>query len=223
MISEKHQRSGSSQNGFSFIELMLVIALGGILTAIAVPQMVSQRRLTRSAAVTREILGQMRYARQLAMSQRRAFTFQYDDTAKQINIIGPIPAGTAALLDATYPLNAGSGTVAWTPLTKGGLPASEITYGIPTLATGLPSGAATIPTGALGDGVTMTALTNSKLNITFQPDGSVMDSNGLPLDRAMYIFNNKTAQASASAISVLGSSGRVKVWRYMISGNNYAE
>jgi prepilin-type N-terminal cleavage/methylation domain-containing protein len=215
MTCERHCRPGGSARGFSLIELLTVLALAGILTALAIPQIVSQRRLTRSAQVPREILTQLRYTRQLAMSQRRAFTFQYDDTAKQINVIGPIPAGAAALLVSSgYPNNAGSATVALAPLTQGGLSSTEISYGIPTA----------LPTGALGDGVSKTALdVNSKLNITFQPDGSVIDTNGVPQDRAMFIFNNKAAQASASAISVLGATGRVKVWRYTVSGNKYAE
>src|SRR5882762_235154 len=130
-----------STAGFSVVELVTVMTIASILTAVAVPQMISQRRLTRSTAVTREIMTQLRYARQLAMSQsaatptgtlrRVAFTFQYDDAAKRIRIIGPIPAGTAALTDALYPNNAGSTVVVSVPLSQGGLPGSEISSGIP--------------------------------------------------------------------------------------------
>src|SRR5882762_5568032 len=118
-ISSKGWRSAA---GFSVVELATVMTIAGILTAIAVPQMISQRRLTRATAVTREIMTQMRYARQLTMSQsgatptgalrRVAYTFQYNDTAKEIRIIGPIPAGTASLTDGTYPNIAGSSVVA---------------------------------------------------------------------------------------------------------------
>lgn len=228
------RRSNRSIRGVSLIELLVVAAITVIISAIALPQLISQRRLTRSVAVTREILTQLRYARQAAMSQkgatggptdplrRVAYTFQYDDSTKQIKIIGPIPSGTPGLTDGAYPNNTGSRVVT-IPLTQGGIDSSEIRYGIPTTSTGLPAGSTALPTGALADGVSKTDLISSKLNITFQPDGSVIDTAGNPVDRAMFIFNNKAAAGTASAISVLGSSGRVKVWRYNLNGNKYAE
>jgi hypothetical protein len=90
-----------------------------------------------------------------------------------------------------------------------------------------------LPT-TLTDGTAMTSLSGNKFNITFQADGSVVSPTGVPLggitlsqgarmDAALFIFNNQTAIGTASAISVLGTSGRVKVWRYTESGNNYAE
>ena len=195
---------------------MTVLSIVAILSAVAIPQMIAQRRLTRSNALAREIAVQMRYARQLAMSQRQAFTFSYDNTNKQVIIIDNNASGTAVMLDGAYPNTAGSSILRTIPLTQGGLAASEITYGTPAA---LPVGAQ----GALADGVSRTALANSRINITFQPDGSVIDGAGNPANSGLFIYNSSVPTATAAAISVLGSSGRVKIWRYTSGVNLYAE
>jgi Tfp pilus assembly protein FimT len=221
MMTTRINSRKRSQAGLSLVELVVVAGIATILTAIALPQMISQRRLTRSVAITRELLTQMRYARQLAMSQsgatatgtmrRVAFTFQYDDTTKQIKVIGPIPAGTAALSDSLYPNNAGSSTVVASYLSQGGIAATHISSGVPT---GMP----TFPTSV--DGINAASLAGGKLNITFQPDGSVIDTAGNPVDKALFIYNNQASQATASAVTVRGSSGRVKIWRYTVNASN---
>jgi Tfp pilus assembly protein FimT len=193
--------------------MLIVVALIGALTSMAIPQLVAERRLSRSVGITREIQTQMRLTRQLAMSQRQAFTFQYDNIAKQISIIdhNSNPGGPI-LLDPSYPNTAGSKVVTAIPLAESGV-SSEITYGIPS---GLPNG-------ALGDGIPKTALVNNQLNITFQPDGSAIDVSGDPKGCALFIYNSKVPAGTASAISVLGASGRVKIWRFSAAANRYAD
>jgi len=215
MVRETRQTPDLRCGGVSLMELLIVVALIGIVSAIALPQMIAQRRLTRSIGITREIMGQMRYARQLAMSERRAVTFSYNDLTKLITIIDhnnlrTAPnSGKAVLSLAGYPNTAGSTVVSTFRLDQGGLDSAEMTYGIP-------SG---LPTGALRDGVSMTTLSANRLNVTFQRDGSVINATGTasdrnPQDQALFIYNSETPKATASAVSVLGSSGRVKIWRY---------
>lgn len=212
-----------STGGFSLLELLMVLTIAAILTAVAIPQMVAQRRLTRSTAVTRQIATQIRYARQLSMSQRDAITFQYDDANKRIRIIDHQNVqpgacnmlGTAVIGAAGYPMTACAVVTATIPLTQEGLNSTELTYGIPT--------SPALPLAALGDGIVKTNLTNSAINITFQADGRVLDGNGNPANAAMYIYNNVAPAGTASAISVIGASGRVKIWRYSSSANVYAE
>jgi len=238
-MNQKRRRYLKLSRGFSAPEMMIVVAIIGIISAIAIPQMITQRRLLRSQAVVREIGTQIRFARQLAMSQRQAVTFQYDDSTKEIRIIDhnndPLApnSGTAVLSAPGYPNTALPARIVQTvSLLQGGLKTTELKYGAPTTSTGLPSGHPTVPT-SLGDGTSLTPLASNKINITFQPDGSVISPVGVPvggftlsqgtrMDTAMIIFNNKAAAPTTTAISVLGSSGRVKIWRYS-SGNTFAE
>ena len=218
MTSQKRHRPDADCRGFSMVEMMVVLIIIGLMVGFAIPQLVTQRRLSRSIGLTRQMMAQMRQARQMAMSERKAFTFSYDDTAKTMTIIdhnndrSDPNSGKAVLTAGGYPNTTGSTIVSTFSLGTEGLVAGDIKYGIPT---GLP----TTASDPLGDGVSLTALVSSKLNITFQRDGSVIDSSGSvsdrnPKDIGLYIYNQKAPAATASAISVLGASGRVKIWRY---------
>ena len=203
-----------SNSGRSMIEVLAVVAIATILTAVAVPQVISARRLIRSAALPREIATQLRYTRQQAMSQRQAFTFVYDDSTKQISIIDHQATGYGLLSASGYPNTAGSITVLTIPVGGGGLPASEVTFGVPSVITNT----------TLGDTGAPTALVNSKLTVTFQPDGTVLDDTGKAVNfRTLYFYNNKIPTQTACAVSVLGSAGRIKIWRYTTSASQYLE
>ena len=202
--------------------MLIVIALIGVLTSMALPQLIVQRRLSRSVGLTREILTQLREVRQLAMSQRQAVTFEYNDLTKQIRIINHHnnqPLNLACNLSRTailgapgFPDTVCREVVLSVPLMEADL-SSEINYGIPSGLT----------PGPLGDGIAMTPLSSNKVTVTFQPDGSVIKPNGDPQDSAMFIYNSRADSGTASAISVMGASGRVKIWRYNAGANLYTE
>src|SRR6476659_8482967 len=122
-----HKRK--SERGVSVVEILITFAVMATLTAIAVPQLLSYRRLVRASGINRQISTSLRLARQLSMSQagatptgalaRVAYTFQYDNNTKEVRVIGPIPSGTASLVDPSYPNIAGSAVVSRTLLTEG--------------------------------------------------------------------------------------------------------
>jgi len=99
-----------------------------------------------------------------------------------------------------------------TDLAGTGLIDSELVYGRPS---GAPS--------SLTDTSTFTALSSSAVNITFQSDGSVLDASNNPVNNALFFYHSKNSQTTAFAVSVLGAGGRVKLWRYKQSINNYVE
>jgi len=185
--------------------------------------MLNARRLMRSNALPREVVNQLRFARQQAMSQRQAVTFQYSDSTKSITIFdhnnrdNPNSAcnmsGAAVLSAAGFPSTNCTTTMLRVPLTGAAVPSTDLSYGVP-------SG---ISNSTLADTTTPTSLVGGVVNITFQSDGSVIDPNGTYVNRAMFLYNNKIPNETAAAISILGASGRVKLWRYNASASQFAE
>ncbi len=198
----------------SMIELAVVCGIMAVVMVAAIPQLVGARRGMRAAAGPAEIKAQLRYARQMAMGKQRAVTFQYKTDTCELNVIqhnavyavpgGTTKAGTPVLNDGSYPLTSGYTLLRTASLLVDGVTVDDIAYG-------LPPGAPTTP---LDDTTTLTAPVNNQINITFQPDGSVIDPTGSTANFALMLYNPAHAETTARAVSVLGASGRVKVWRY---------
>lgn len=219
---DSQKRGWHAEDGRTIIEALIVVVIATLLGSIAIPQMLAGRRLQRSTVLAREVLAQLRYTRQQAMTQRQAFTFQYDDSTKTIRIFDHqnnnnansacLLTGAQVLAATGYPNTACTLTTMTIPLAST-LPASEITYGVP-------SG---ISNSNLGDGSTMTALAGNVVNITFQPNGTVIDASNNYVNKSLYFYNSQVPTQTATAISILGAAGRVKVWRYSTSASKYSE
>jgi Tfp pilus assembly protein FimT len=222
MLPPAIHRSLRRPGGFSALELTIVVAMAAVVSAIAIPNLISSRRIARSNQIPREIVSQLRLARQTALNQAMVVTWRYDHTSKEISVIDHNQAGitydsSADTMAALPGKSLGSNAtvlVAKIPLASFGVLAGDIQIG-------RPSG---VSTTALDDGTDATALSaSSQINITFQPSGSVVDKNNNPVNRTIFIYNAKMPQQTAYAISVLGTTGRIKMWRYDSVANAYNE
>ncbi|MCU0323613.1 MAG: prepilin-type N-terminal cleavage/methylation domain-containing protein [Chitinophagaceae bacterium] len=191
----------NKQAGFGLAELLVVILIIAIIGALALPQMLSSRRLFRFSGFQKQVSTILREARQQSLSQRKPITFQYDDNNKKIVVYG-----------GSYG-NLGDAKNQVTNLTDSGLSADEVEYGRP----------AGVTFAALSDGVTMTNLTAGAVEVKFQADGSVVDASDNPQNRALFFYNAYAPTDTAFAISILGAGGRVKMWRYSEGANLYVE
>ena len=191
----------SRQKGFSLPELLIVLLVGAILLTLAIPQIVSSRRLFKFSSMQSEISASLRNARQEAMGQRKPITFRYQNNRRETIIYG-----------GKFGSYGSAGNIV-VKLAGSGVESNDIRYGRPSGVSGA----------ALGDGTSQTALTGGAVEITFQSDGSVINASNNPTNNALYFYHNKHAKDTAFAISVLGAGGRVKVWRYNKSLNQYVE
>jgi prepilin-type N-terminal cleavage/methylation domain-containing protein len=191
----------AKQFGFSLPELIVVLLVASILLVLALPQIISSRRLFRFTGLQRQFATSLREARQEAMSQRKPVTFRYDNASKRIIIYG---GNYGTLGDPKNVINELSGA---------GVEAADVKYG-------RPSG---VPTAALSDTTNLTVLSSNAVEITFQVDGSVLDASNNPQNNALFFYHEKYRLDTAFAVSILGAGGRIKVWRYSQGVNAYVE
>lgn len=190
-----------NQKGFSMAELLIVLLVIAIIVVLALPQIMSSRRLFRFAGVQRQVVSALREARQQAISQRLAITARYDNANKRILLSGGTLGTPGDAKNQIFEL-AGDGVTS-----------NELVYGRPTGAS----------TAALGDGTNLTALSSNVVDITFQTDGSVIDASNNPQNKALFFYDTKTPTDTAFAVSILGAGGRAKLWRYSSGVNTYVE
>ncbi|MEO6589909.1 MAG: GspH/FimT family pseudopilin [Pyrinomonadaceae bacterium] len=190
-----------NQKGFSLPELLIVLLVLSILVTLALPSVISARRLFRFSAMQRQIASSLRDAREEAIGQRTPVTFRYDHNTKEIKYYG----GKFG--------SSGDSNNFKLQMSGSGLDPGEIIYGRP----------AGVSTAALGDGTNLTSLTSDALEITFQADGSVVDTSKNPKNYTMFFYMSKNPRETAFAISVLGAGGRAKAWRYITQTDKYVE
>ncbi|MEZ5344275.1 MAG: prepilin-type N-terminal cleavage/methylation domain-containing protein [Pyrinomonadaceae bacterium] len=198
---EKNKRIHGVQKGFSLPELIVVLLIIAIIAVFALPQIISSSRLLSFAGMKRQIEASLREARQDAVSQRKPITFEFDETNNRLVTYGGQYGTKGAATNKVF------------LLTDGGSNSGILKYGYP----------AGVTPGSLDDGSDLTNLNSGTVSITYQGDGSVRDGSDNPKDHALFFYHGSYGKDAAFAVSILGTSGRVKVWRYSESDGKYVE
>lgn len=77
-------KEGNYEQGFTLIELMLVIAVVGILAIVSVPKYQAVKEHYQLESSAQIVVGQLRYAKQLAMDQRKVTYVALEEKTVQV-------------------------------------------------------------------------------------------------------------------------------------------
>lgn len=181
------------QAGFSLLELLIVVAIIAVLTAVAVFNLPVALRSMRVNTGYQTLLTQMRMARESAVAKRTIYYVTLNNPAQSI-VLTQRTAGVDQVI-STVPLP----------------------YDIQFITVaGMPNTVATTPDN-FGTGATSIDLDQGNaggvLNqIFFMPDGSARDNLGRVNSGVIYICRAGDLM-SCRAVSVFGSTGRIRGWQ----------
>lgn len=172
--------------GFSTVELLVAIAVMGVLLVAAVIRLEPVLQQWRANTAAAQVLSQLRWARQASIAERRAIRVQFLGNNEIKLTRNEIPIGQTVLSD----LNLG-GNVQFllVPL----LPDTPDAFG----------NANAVEFGGIGGG---------PVTMQFQSDGTFVDGNGNPINGSVFLAI-PNFPSTARAITVLGATGRVRWFR----------
>jgi prepilin-type N-terminal cleavage/methylation domain-containing protein len=191
----------SAQAGFTLVETMVVTAIAGILTGIAVVQISSSRQGLTGDGAMRVVLSQFNQAKEQAITQRRNMRISFTGTNTIDVCREEVPSGTCTAI-SSVPFESGL-----TFLRPASVP--DLAPSTTELASVASPHLSTSPAVAFGDPTTQ---------MRFAPDGTLVDQDGIAVNGTVFVaLSNQLL--SARAVAVFGSTGRIRGYRW--DGRNW--
>lgn len=195
----RNQRRGLK--GVSVPEAIVALLVGAIIVVLAIPHFFSIRQLKVFSDFQQKVTLAVSEARSQAIKQKKAVSFRYDEKTGRAFIwggsFGPVGDARNKQIDMSVE----------------DLDPSDVKFGQPP----------GITVERLADTARPAKSAGGSVDLTFQPDGTMIDKDNYPDSRAIFFYHDKYRLSSAFAVSVLGGSGRVKSFKYRESVNDYIE
>lgn len=182
-------------------ELVVALLVGAIIVVLALPHYFSIRQLRAFGVFQQKVTLGVGQARTEALSQRKTVTFRYDEKTGRAFIWGGSFGAAGDARNKTIDLSVDD------------LDGADVKFGQPP----------GISVERLADTSRPAKSVSGYVDLTFQPDGTMIDQDKYPDSRAIFFYHDKYRTSSAFAVSVLGGSGRVKAFKYRSSANDYIE
>lgn len=202
--------------GVTLVELIIVLVIISILSAVSLPYFYNYTRLYKSEDQSLKVMDLMREASQLALTRRRTMRLEIDTKTDELLIIDENAAGAAddTVIKAIALEEKAEIRMDRKPT---GVPKAN-----PPNYNNASFGKDNI--GHQRDGVTVTG--NRVWAARFKSDGTVVDAADTPISATLYVWSPLSAgsnyprnETEVRAISIFGGSGAVRYWRF--DGNKF--
>ena len=174
-----------SESGYSAIELIVMLVIIAVLTTIAALQVGASLPAFRGDGGMRVLASQMTTARELAIAERRYMRVTFTAPNLLQIVREEVPGPT-------------------TTVVKSVVFESGVQY---LLVTGVPD---------TPDGFGRSAAVSfgTVTNVKFSPDGTLVNQDGVSVNGTVFLAISGAAPLSARAVTVLGSTGRVRAYKW---------
>jgi len=207
-MMHKHKSANSSEQGASVVEIVIVLVIIAVLSAISIPYIVNYKKLYKSEDQALKMIDLMREAAQIAVTQRTTIRFEIDLTDNSVLLIDQSESASGNLIKKIPLEQTKEVRVDVIPdgVTKPDANYNDISFTVDTV--GHLEGTTTV------NGHNIWAA-------RFKRDGSVVGAAGTPISVNIYVWpplepgsTEARHDTEIRAITMFGGSGALRYWKY---------